>query len=223
MKKFIVIGLGSFGTNVAKSLAQKGNEVVAIDDDDSTVDKIKSHVSEAIVADATTLEVLTGIDVAHADAVIVGVGPNIESSILIVHLLKRLNVKYIVAKALSEEHFNILKIVGAHKVIYPEKDEAVRLANVLSARNLLDYIPLSEKYTLIEAPCPERFWGKTIKTLDIRKGYNLLIVGIKDAGKNGDVEIPDPDDVLSRNHTLFIIGTQQDIGKFVEGIEPPNF
>ncbi len=223
MKKFVVIGLGSFGTNVATSLARKGNEVIAIDNNDSTVDKIKNYVSEAIVADGTSLEVLTGIDVASADAVIVGVGPNIEPSILIVHLLKRSNVKYIAAKALSEEHFNILKIIGAHKVVYPEKDEAVRLANILSARNLLDYIPLSEKYTLIEAPCPERLWGKTIKTLDIRKGYNLLVVGIKDAGKNGEVEIPDPDDILSRNHTLFIIGTQQDIGKFVEGIEPSNF
>lgn len=219
MKKFVVIGLGSFGSNVAKSLALKGNEVIAIDNNNSTVDKIKNDVSEAIVADATSLEVLHGIDVGNADAVIVGVGPNIEPSILIVHLLKQANVQYIVAKALSEEHFNLLKIVGANKVIYPEKDEAVRLANVLSARNLLDYIPLSEKYTLIEAPCPERLWGETIKTLDIRKGYNLLIVGIKDATKNGDVEIPDPDDVLGPNHTLFIIGTPQNIKKFVEGVE----
>ncbi|MBP7652378.1 TrkA family potassium uptake protein [Candidatus Dependentiae bacterium] len=214
MKKFVVIGLGSFGRYAAKELVQKGNEVVVIDDNKDKIDDIKKYVNQAIIADASKIDVLKEINITDYNAVIVSVGPDIESSILVVHHLRQLNVKHIIAKALSDDHYELLKTVGATKIIYPEKEEALRLAGVLSFKNVMEYIPITDEYHLIEINCPSKYQDKSIRELDIRKRFSILIIGIKING-NSTVEIPDPEIILNSRHSLFLLGEKKNIDKFL--------
>ncbi len=214
MRKFVVIGMGSFGANIAKSLAGKGNEVIALDSDLKRLDDLKDYTVQTIVADATKSDVLDGIDIKDADGVIVSLGPNIEPSILTVHYLKKMKVKNITVKALSEDHAHILKIIGADRVVYPERDEAERIANILNSKNVVDYIQLSNSYNLFEVLCPVKYHGKSIRELDIRKKYNILIIGILDKLNENKFEMPDPDLVLGIQHTILMLGTEKDINKF---------
>ena len=214
MKKFVVLGLGSFGMYVAKELAEKGNEVTAIDDNKEKIDEIKRKVNQAIIADATKIDTLKEININDYDAVIISLGPNIESSIIAAHHLKQLNVKLIIAKALSEDHYALLQAVGATKIIYPEKEEALRLAGTLSFKNVLEYIPLTNEFNIIEIMCPAKYNGKSIRELDIRKKFSILIIGIKTNG-NQTVEIPDPEIVLNSRHSLLLLGHKKDIEIFL--------
>lgn len=213
MKKFVIIGLGSFGTNISKSLAQRGNDVIVIDSDGKRIDELKDFNIQTIIADATKSDVLENIDLHDADAVIVSLGPNIEPSILVVHYLKNMNIKNIIVKALSEDHSHILKIIGADKIIYPEKDEALRLSNILNSHNVVDYIPITNNHNLFEILCPNKFYGKSIRDLDIRNNYNILIIGILDINNENKFDMPDPDIVLNKNHTILLLGTEKDINK----------
>lgn len=144
---------------------------------------------------------------------IVSIGPGIEASILVVHYLKRMKTKNIIAKALSEEHYSLLKIIGADRIIYPEKDEALRLSIILSMRNVREYIPFSEEFILEEVLCPAHLVGKTLKELDLLKNYEILIIGIRGMEKDGGIKIPNPDTVLNKNDSLFMIGKQKDLHK----------
>lgn len=217
MKKFVIIGLGSFGSNAAKVLSSKGNDVIAIDTDNKKIDELKEYNIHTLLADATKIDVLENIDIHDADDVIVSLGPNIEPSILVVHNLKKMNIKNIIAKALSEEHASILGIIGADRIIYPEKDEAVRLANILNSKNLIDFIPLSNAngFNLFEILCPNKYHGKTIREIDVRRKYNILIIGILDKYHEGKFELPDPDITLNENHTILLLGTEKDVNKFL--------
>ena len=211
-----MIGLGSFGTNIAVSLAKKGNEVAVLDSDVAKVYSMEGKVAQAIAGDATKSDVLSGMSVEDADAVVVSLGPTVEPSIMVVYHLKHLRVRNIVAKALSEDHATLLQMVGAHKIVYPEKDEALRLSNILSSVNILDYIPISKEYTLAETTCPAKFQSKTLKELDLRNKYGVLVIGIRENTKTGKFEIPNPDTKLTGNQTLYIIGKTQDVNKFAE-------
>lgn len=211
--RFVVIGLGSFGTSTATSLAAKGHEVVVVDGDRDRVDEVKDAVAQAVVADAAKLEVLKSLDFRDCEAVVVCLGPGLEASILVVHYLKQLGVKQIVAKAQSEDHHDLLKLVGADRVIYPEKDEAIRLANVLGRQNVLDYIPLTPEYSLVDVTCPRQYHGKTIRALDVRNRFGILVIGVRDRG-SGSLAIPDPDMVLDSAHSLLLLGKEDGIHRF---------
>jgi trk system potassium uptake protein len=139
--RFVVVGLGTFGTRTALSLAAQGHEVVVVDDDRRRVDAIRDIVSHAVVADTSSFEGLESIGFRDCGAAIVCLGPELGASILVVHYLKELGARTIVAKALSEDHLRLLELVGADRVICPDKDEAVRLAHVLGGQDALDGVP----------------------------------------------------------------------------------
>ncbi len=213
MKKFVVIGLGSFGTNIAKALSENGNEVLAIDYEMEKVNAIKDFVAQAIQADATKKEVLESLDLTDTDGVIVSIGPNMEPSIFVVHYLKELKVENVIAKALSEDHLKILEIVGADKVIYPERDEAIRLANILSAHNILEYLPITNDFTIEEIAPPLNFVGKNLRELDLRKKYNILVIGIRDTLKDEILIASNPDIVIKESDSLIVAGKRRDLEK----------
>ncbi len=213
MKKFVVIGLGSFGTNIARALAENGNEVLAIDYEMEKVNAIKDFVTQAIQADATKKEVLESLDLTDTDGVIVSIGPNMEPSIFVVHYLKELKVENVIAKALSEDHLKILEIVGADKVIYPERDEAIRLANILSAHNILEYLPITDDFTIEEIAPPKNFVGRNLRELDLRKKYNILVIGIRDTLKDEIFIASNPDIVIKESDSLIVAGKRRDLEK----------
>ena len=179
MKSFIVIGLGRFGSEAAKSLCEQGCEVLAVDVNSELVQQISENVTQAVVADARDKEVLRALDAGSFDCGIVAIGDSLADSVLATLNLKELDVPYIVCKAYDETHTQVLKKLGADKVVIPEKENADRLAKSLSSTNALDYIELSEDYGIIEIPAPTKWSGKSLIELNVRAKLGVNILAVK--------------------------------------------
>ncbi|WP_418792184.1 potassium channel family protein [Phosphitispora sp. TUW77] len=209
MKQFAVIGLGRFGTGVAKTLNTMGYEVLAIDDDEDKIQEIINHVTHAIQVDAKDEHALKALGIRNFDVVIVAIGHDMQASILVTVLLKELGVKCVVAKAQTELHGKVLEKVGADKVVYPERDMGARLAHSLVSSNVLDHIELSPNHSILEVVTPDIFVGKTLKESALRAQYNITVMAIK-RGKEIIVS-PSPDDPIEENDILVAIGDNEDL------------
>lgn len=213
MKKFAVIGLGNFGFHAAKALFEEGNEVIAIDTDRAKVQAIDPYATEAIILDATDKEALRSLGLEEMEAVIVSTGTRISISIMICLYLNELGVKRILAKALDPDHEKILRKVGATEVIHPERDMAIRVSRSLSRPNMLDFIPLSDDFDLIQIEPPQEFLHHSLKDLNLRARYNVHIIAIKKPAPKGLVLIPPADYEIQVGDILMILGKSQDIKK----------
>ncbi|MFO7715910.1 potassium channel family protein [Desulfosarcina sp.] len=211
MKRFAVIGLGNFGFHAAKALFEDGNEVVAIDTDKGRVQAIDPHSSEALVLDATDKEALKSLGLENMDGVIVSTGTKISISILICLYLHEIGVKNILAKALDADHEKILKRVGATQIIHPERDMAIRISRGLSRPNILDFIPLSDDFDLVQVGPPREFIGKNLKELNLRAKYNVHIIAIKELVPENFVLVPPASFVIKDSDILIILGKSEDI------------
>lgn len=215
MSFFIVLGLGRFGTSLAIALKEKKHDVLAVDDDQSVIESIKEEIADAFVADIREKELLAKLGVKDADAVIVAAG-ELESSILCTLNLIDLNVKKIYAKVKSEEHSKVLKALGLDdsNLIFPERDSARKLAENLSTKNIMDIIPLEEDYKIAIFALPNSYIGKSLKALDLRKKYQIQVLGIKDILSGKWEMVPSPDVVLKESDELMILGREENIIKF---------
>lgn len=223
-KQFGVIGLGTFGSNVAKELAIKGFPVLAIDDKETVVNRISSFVTQAIVADATDDIALKNAGIADCDTVIISMGEDIETSILATLIAKDLGVKNVIVKCVSPWHSKIAVKIGADKVVYPELEMAKKLAQSMASPNILEQIEFSKDYNLVEIITPEILWGKTIKDSGIRNKYGINVIAIKRqtpiVNDDGQTDIreetnvtPGPDDEILENDILVVVGRQEQIDK----------
>ena len=204
MKSFIVIGLGRFGREVSKSLCQQGCEVLAIDVDSELVQQISESVTQAVTGDAQDKEVLRALDAKNFSCGIVAIGDNLGASVLCTMNLKELGVPYIVCKASDETHKEVLKKLGADRVVIPEKENAARLAKSLGSNNVLDYIELSDEFGIIETPAPEKWDGKTLIELNVRAKLGVNILAVKRAGNI--VVSPAADYKLLKGDILVVLG-----------------
>ena len=204
MKSFIVIGLGRFGSEAARSLCRQGCEVLAIDVDSDLVQQISEEVTQAVTGDARDKEVLRALDAKSFDCGIVCIGDNIGDSVLATMNLKELGVPYLVCKASTETHREVLKKLGADRVVIPEKENAARLAKSLGSNNVLDYIELSEEYGIIEMPAPEKWDGKTLIELNVRAKLGVNILAIK---HDGAIKVsPSADSKILLGDILVVLG-----------------
>ena len=183
MKTYIVIGMGRFGSEVARRLSELKCEVLAIDRSSEPVQMLGNAVTQAVVADAGDKEVLKALGAADFDCGIVAIGGNLGESVLATMNLKELGVPYVVCKAHDETHRQVLLKLGADKVLIPEQEQANRLARNLSSPNVLDYIELSEDFAIIEVPAPARWVGKSLKDLNVRSALGVNIIAIKQEEK----------------------------------------
>lgn len=183
MKSYVVIGLGRFGSEVARQLHSLGCEVLAMDLRSDLVQQVSSDVTHAVVADGQDKEVLRALGIREFDCAIIAIGDDLASSVLTTMNLKELGVPKVICKAHDETHRRVLEKLGADRVVIPEKENAARLAKSLSAPNVLDYIELSEGFGIVEVPAPESWLGKTLKELDVRAKLGINIIAIKHAGK----------------------------------------
>ncbi|MFH0785599.1 MAG: TrkA family potassium uptake protein [Pseudomonadota bacterium] len=213
MKKYAVIGLGNFGFHAAKALFEDGNEVIAIDTDRVRVQAIDPFATEAIVLNATDKEALRSLGLEEMDAVVVSTGTSISISIMICLYLNELGVKRILAKALDEDHEKILLRVGANEVIHPERDMAIRISRSLSRPNVLDFIPLTDEFDLVQIEPPKEFLNKSLKDLNLRAKHNIHIIAIKKPAPNADVLIPPASYKIQPTDTLMILGKTEDLKK----------
>ena len=213
MKSFAVIGLGRFGSSLALKLSELGAEVLAVDSRMSVVEEISEHVTQSVCGDFTDERVLRSLEIGSFDCAIVCISENIESSILITSLLKSQGVRYVVAKAKSELHAKVLRQIGADNVVFPEKDFGIKLAQNLCSSNILDFIELSDKFSIMEMKMPSAWVGKTLIELDVRKKYRINIVAVKDP-ESGFIDVsPNPSAPLEQGRILVVIGATEDIKK----------
>ena len=211
--KFAVIGLGSFGANVARTLFERGNEVLAIDRDKDMTEAAKNFTTNSVMTEAAVKENLQALGVQEMDVVVVSLGHQLEASVMTVLYLHELGVKRIVAKALSEDHAKVLEAVGATEVIYPEKDMAIRTALRLSSPDVIEYLPLVSGITIQEIAPPVRFIGKTLKELDLTNKYGLQVIAIKEVISDRITFIPKADFVIKDSDILVIIGEEKRLSK----------
>ena len=213
MGKFTVIGLGNFGYHVTKSLFNEGHEVIAIDEDKNLIQSISPVCSQAIVMDATDREAINTLGLEFMDGVIVSVGDNISNSILICLHLHEIGVQRIIVKALDDDHAKILEKIGATEIIHPEREMALKLARSLSHPNIIDFIPVSADFDIIQLTPPKEFQGKTLKQLNLRAKYGIQIIAVKRADTGKNELIPDASFTIHENDSLIILGENKNIKK----------
>ncbi len=212
MRSFAIIGMSSFGSFLARDLAQEGVEVLAIDLDEEKIEKIKGLVSKAVITDATDRVALAALGLGEMDGVVVSLG-QIESSVLTTLHLKELKIRRIVVKALSEEHGKILEKIGANEVIFPEKDMALKVSRTLTHENIMDHVPLAEGYSIVEITPPDSFIKKSLGELDLRRNYGIQVIVIKDKKRDDVVLVPTADYVIKSGAILVMMGRDEDLKK----------
>lgn len=211
MRQFAVIGLGKFGTSVARTLTKMGHEVLAIDIDPDKVQHLADDVTHAVQADATDEEALRALGIRNVDVAVVTVGQDIRSSILTCMILKEIGVAYVVAKATDELHGKLLEKLGVDRVVYPERDMGVRLANSLGSSNILEYIELSPDYGVAEIVATEEFANKTLRELNLRAHYGANVVAIR---SGNEVKVsPGADDRVHEGDVLVILGSVESLDR----------
>lgn len=210
-KEFAVIGLGRFGGSICKELVAQGMEVLAIDIDEEKVNEFAEIATHAVIADTTDETVLKNLGIRNFEHVIVAIGDNIHASILTTLILKELGVKRITVKAQNDHHEKVLKKIGADQVVHPERDMGIRIVTSLVSNNVLDYLELSDEYSIVELIASSKIDGKTLMELDIRAVYGVNIVAIK-RGESIIVS-PKADEKIFKNDILVVIGASQDINR----------
>lgn len=183
MKSYIVIGLGRFGSEVARRLYELGCEVLAVDNHPELVQQISSDVTHAVVADARDKEVLRALGIKDFDCAIVAIGGSLADSVLATMNVKELGIPKVVCKAHDVTHRQVLLKLGADQVVIPEQEQAARLARSLSSHNVLDYIELSSEYGIVEVPAPKSWVDKSLKELNVRAKLGLNILAVKQGSR----------------------------------------
>lgn len=217
-KQYAVIGLGRFGTSVARTLFKLGQEVLAIDVSEERVKYTAEEVTHTLMADTTDINVLKSIGIKNFDVVVVAIGENIQANIMTVLLLKELGVPYVVAKALNRMQGRVLEKVGADRVVYPERDMGKRIAHNLVSSNLVDYIELSQEFSIIEVIAQKDMFGKNLKSLSFRTRYNVNVILIKRA--NGEVLFsPGAEDMVQIGDILVLAGEKHSLDRLEQSWE----
>lgn len=211
MKQFVVIGLGNFGSYLAKSLYEKGHEVLAIDLNEKLVQSIMEDVNQAVVGDTTDIKVLESLGIKKIDAAIVCIGSVMEASILTTLNLKDMGIQRIVAKALSETHSRLLYKVGASEVFFPEKDLALSLAERLHSPNILEYMPFLKDYSIVELSPPKNFIGKSLKELDLINKFGIQIIAIKELIPDRLNMVPKGSFIIKDSDIMIILGPKESL------------
>lgn len=211
MKSYIVIGLGRFGSRVARQLYSLGCEVLAIDVRSELVQQIANDVTHAVVGDAQDKEVLKALGVRNLECAVVAIGDDLSASVLATMNLKELGVPYLVCKAHDETHRKVLEKLGADRVVIPEQENGDRLARSLSTPNVLDYIELSADYGIVEVPAPRSWWEKTLKDLNVRAKLGANIIAIR---RDGQINVaPGADFMFREGDIIVVLGDAQAIEK----------
>ena len=203
----LVIGLGRFGASLALTLEELGTDVLAMDTSAELVQEFSGHLTHVVQADATNMDALQQVGAGDFSAAVVGVGTSIEASVLITASLVDLGRPVIWAKAISQSHGKILERIGAHHVVFPEKDAGQRVAHLVNGR-LIDYIEFDDGFAIVKMRPPQEIVGLTLTESDIRAEYGVTVVGVKSPGR--DFTYATPETRVSQ-HDLVIVSGHTDL------------
>lgn len=215
MKNILIIGLGRFGKHLARKFIELGDEVMVIDRDEDAVQEIMNIVTYAQVGDCMKEEVLRSLGVNNFDVCFVCMGEDFQSSLEVTDMLKTLGAKYVVSKAGRDVHAKFLLKNGADEVVYPEKDMASKVAVKFSSNHLVDYFEISKDVAVYEIFVPDKWFGKSIISLNVRTQYNINILAVRNADGNL-ISNPSADYVFGREERMIVLGTQKDVKYFIK-------
>lgn len=202
-KTYAVLGLGRYGTAVAKELVKNGADVIAVDKNEQIVQDSSVYLPICKCADITDPEVISELGISNADVVIVAMASSLEGSILAITLCKEAGVKTVIAKCANETHRKILKRVGADTVVFPENESGTRLAKNLLTSGFTDVLTLSDDLSLVELAARDEWVGKSLKELNLRKKYTVNVVAFR---KNGKITAPvNPEELLDKDTEIIAI------------------
>ncbi|MGB4985755.1 MAG: TrkA family potassium uptake protein [Erysipelotrichaceae bacterium] len=204
-KQYAVLGLGIFGSTIAKTLSEYGCDVIAIDKDIENVERVAGFATTAIQADFTDIEQLRDIGFGDVDVAVVATGSKLEASIIAITNLKELGVPYILAKAKNKIYMQILLKVGADRVIRPEKEMGEQIAKSLLSRNIVEVIELDNKYSVVELVTPKKWIGYDLKSIDVRRKYGMNIIACKKQGSDEFSFAPGPDYVMEKGDHILVV------------------
>jgi len=211
MKRFVIIGLGNFGSSVAEALYAKGHEVIAIDPNERAVDRIAPHVSRAAVGDGRDIQILERVGAKDADAGVVSTGDDVTASILATMALHDVNVRDVFVKVISRDHARVMERMGVTESIFPERESALALGSRMSGAGLLNYVRLGSGFSLQEMALPQSWNGKTLRQLELRRRFNITVIAIHDVLTDKIDPAPNPDSVLKESDTLMVAGKDEDL------------
>ena len=213
MKRFVVIGLGNFGSSVAEALFAHGHDVTTVDVSESAVDRIARLVTRAAVGDGTQLETLERIGAKGSDAAVVSTGDDITASILATLALRDLGVPEIYVKVTSSNHARVLQKMGVTETIFPERESGQRLATRIESRTILNYVRLGPDFSLQEMAVPESWIGRSLRELQLPRRYRVSVVAVHDVLHDRIVPVPNPDSPLKESDTLLLSGDDEDLAR----------
>jgi len=209
MKSFLVIGLGRFGMALALRLREQGHEVLGIDVREDRVQAVADTLTQAVIGDARDPDVLRDVGARNFDCAVVAFSADVGDSALITLNLKEQGVARVVSKASSAVHRKVLEKIGADQVVFPEREMAIRLAQSLSNGDILNYIELSDEYSMVEQKVPQSWAGHSIVELNIRAKYRLTVIAVR----RDDCMIISPgrDFVFQAEDCMVVLGRNEDI------------
>jgi trk system potassium uptake protein TrkA len=215
MKQFAIIGLGFFGKRMLEELVDTGCEILIIDKDVDVIEQYKEQVAASYIADAISEEVINRIVPSTIDAAIVDLGDNLEASILVTNYLKKLGVRRIIAKAESNQHAEILELVGATDIILPNREAARRIAPLLLSSILFSFLPISREFAIAEIKSPKKYLGKTLIEANLRQQHGLNVIALR---RNEDEEYTYflPEYRLQEQDILLVAGKEENIAEFAK-------
>lgn len=213
MRNFVIVGLGSFGQCLLRSLAARNLHVIVIDRSDDKIQQVRDLATQAIKADALNRQLFEEVLPEGMECAIVDLGDQMQASILVTNYLAKLKVPEIVVEAVNAEHAEILKIVGATRVIFPEEEAAERLAGILAGRGILDFFAVDDEFSMVEIPVPEAWVDKTVVQLELTRKARLVLVAIRRGSLQaaGQWRFPNPDAPLESNDVLLLAGAASDV------------
>lgn len=214
MKRFVVIGLGTFGSAAAEALTEQGHDVIAIDSNEAKVERVSRTAARAVVGDGRSADVLRQTGAADADVGIVATGSDMAASILAVLALRDVGVQQVYAKVLSRDHARVMVGVGVTETVFPERETAINLAvRLATSTTLRNYIRLGHGFSLQEMPVPQAWLGQTLRELALTRVYRVSVVSIYDPEQDALMAVPDPDAPLKRSDVLVVTGTAANLDR----------
>ena len=211
MKSVLLVGLGRFGRHIAIKLHELHHQVMAIDQKEERVEAVLPYVTNAQIGDSKNRNFMASLGVRNFDVCIVAIGDDFQSSLETTALLKELGAKQVVSRAARDVHAKFLLRNGADEVVYPEKQLAFWTAIRYTSDHIIDYIELDDDNAIVEVSVPRSWVGKTVGALDVRRRYNINILGIKKTSKL-DIGVTSST-VLTADETVLVLGSSRDIQK----------
>ena len=225
--KVIIIGLGNFGSSLGEKLTQKGNEVIGIDNSMNKVELFKEKISHTICMDSTDEVAVSGLPLKETDMVIVAIGEDQGSNVMTTALFKNLKVERLISRAINPLHEKVLKAIGVDEIVHPEEETAERWAKKLCIKNVIDSFELDDEHSIIEVKTPEKYIGKTVREIDLKRKHNILILTTikktesKSLIGNSKLEnivqgVASADTVIAQDDVLVLYSSNKDLESFLE-------